>query len=118
MAADLERYGLTPHVVRQHLADGGDKLWAAAQGAASAGWADPVDGPLTVTLLAREVMEYAAHLSARAAEVRRIGVNELLQEYSVVTVAGALRVSRQTVYSMAAGRSLLEYVTTAWKAPS
>lgn len=106
VAADLTHYGIAPDRVREHLLDGGATLWAAAQHADDdPDWAEPLGGPLAVTLLAREVMAYLDHMQSLAAEVRGRGISALLQDFSAVTVAEALRVSRPGLYGMAAARA-------------
>jgi hypothetical protein len=103
--------GLTPAQVRDTLADGGDGLYAAARTEAP-GWAEPFGGPLGVALLAAEVSAFAAHLSSRAAHVRAVAVNQLLDDLSAVTVADRLGVSRQKVYDLARHDQAARYIDT------
>jgi hypothetical protein len=53
-----------------------------------------------VALLAAEVSALAAHVNSRASVVRSRAVGELLDDYSAVTVAGGIGVSRQKVYDI------------------
>lgn len=98
-AARLAAAGVTPDQVRAALADRGSALFAAAASAAE-GWAEEFAGLLGVALLATEVSADAAYLNARAARVRSHSVALLLEDYSAVTVAQALGVSRQKVYEI------------------
>lgn len=93
--------GISPEQVWAALVDGGDALYAAASNGPN--WTEPFGGPLAVALLAAEVSALAAHLSARAAGVRARAVEELLDEYSAIAVAGQLGVSRQKVYELGRG---------------
>jgi hypothetical protein len=81
------------------LADGGDALYAAAA-SGLADWAAPFGGPLAAALLAAEVSALSAHLSSRASGVRSLAVDSLLDDYSAVSVAARLGVSRQKVYEI------------------
>ena len=92
--------GVSPAEVESHLRDGGDRLYAAA-GSRDERWADEFGGPRAVAVLAAEVGALMSHLVARAASVRSVSVEALLDEYSAVTVAGALGVARQKVYELA-----------------
>jgi hypothetical protein len=56
-----------------------------------------------VALLAAEVSSLAAHLNSRASSVRAHAVDELLDDFSAVTVAARLGVSRQKVYDISRG---------------
>jgi hypothetical protein len=87
-------HGVTPEQVRAVLEDGGDALYAAA-GSGAEDWADRFGGPLAVALLAAEVSALAAHLNARGPAVRALAVDALLDQYSTVTVAAHLGVSRR-----------------------
>jgi hypothetical protein len=102
VATRFERAGLTRGRVLQALSDGGDALHAAAQ-RGEAGWADEFGGPMAAALLAAEVSALAAHLNSRASVVRARAVDSLLDDYSAVTVAAELGVSRQKVYDIARG---------------
>lgn len=100
VAARLEACGLTADQVWLALVDGGDGLHDAA-GEEGSAWAESQGGPLAAALLAAEVSALAAHLNARAARVRGRAVDALLDDYSAVTVAEELGVSRQKVYDIA-----------------
>lgn len=99
-AARFDESGIGPDAVAVALADGGDALHAAAA-SDEPGWAEPFGGPLVVALLAAEVGSLVAHLGSRAAAVRGKAVDELLEDFSAVTVAARLGVSRQKVYDVA-----------------
>ncbi|WP_143938787.1 hypothetical protein [Tessaracoccus rhinocerotis] len=107
----FEAAGVTPAQVASHLEDGGDRLFAAA---ASGGedWAAPFGGERAVALISAEVSALMSHLVARAASVRSVCVDALLEEFSAVTVAGALGVARQKVYELARASVDPEYLTT------
>ena len=92
--------GIGPEQVNQVLMDGGDSLYEAVT-SGDPDWADRFGGPLGAALLAAEVSALASHLSTRASGVRSIAVDALLDDYSAVTVAGELGVSRQKVYDIA-----------------
>lgn len=92
--------GVTAEQVRQVLLDSGDGLYAAASSGKS-DWADRFGGPLGVALLAAEVSALASHLNSRASGVRSVAVDALLEDYSAITVAAELGVSRQKVYEIA-----------------
>lgn len=115
VAARLAAHEVTPDQLRQVLSDGGDKLYAAAGSCAAPGWADPLGGPLAVALLAYEVGVHAEHLAERAGDVRSAAVNELLQEYSAVTVAEHLGVSRQAVREISNRGPLATLIERFWR---
>ena len=92
-------HDIEPELVRSVLADGGDALHEAATSGKD-DWADAFGGPLAVALLAAEVGALAAHLNSRASAVRTNAVRALLDDYSAVTVAAHLAVSRQKVYEI------------------
>jgi len=92
--------GIGPQHVWQVLMNGGDSLYEAATSGES-DWADRFGGPLGAALLAAEVSALASHLTTRASGVRSVAVDALLDDYSAVTVAGELGVSRQKVYDIA-----------------
>lgn len=94
--------GIGPDQVNEALADLGRSL-ADALASGEDGWADPFGGHLAVALLAAEVGAFAARLTSRASAVRAHAVDALLEEYSAVTVAARLGVSRQKVYEIARG---------------
>jgi hypothetical protein len=96
----FESAGVTPEQVWSALSNGGDELFAAATSGAG-DWAEPFGGPLPVALIAAEVSALTAHLTSRASAVRALAVEALLDEFSAVTVAGRLGVSRQKVYDIA-----------------
>jgi hypothetical protein len=98
--ARLEAAGVTAEQVRAALGDGGDELYAAARSGAG-DWAKPYGGPLAVALLAAEVGALTAHLTSRSSAIRAVAVEALLDDYSAVTVANRLGVSRQKVYDIA-----------------
>ena len=95
-------HGIGAEQVGEVLADLGQGL-ADAMASGQAGWVDRFGGQLAVALLAAEVSAYAAHLNSRASTVRAHAVDALLEEYSAVTVAARLGVSRQKVYEIARG---------------
>lgn len=118
-AAAVERFeacGVAPAQVEVVLEDGGDSLHAAAAAGAE-GWAEDFGGPLAVALLAAEVSALAAHLNSRASSVRALAVNNLLDDYSAVTVAASLGVSRQKVYEIgkSTGGAFIDHVP--WRRP-
>lgn len=98
--ARFEAAGVTPSELETHLVDGGDRLYAAAVGGEE-GWAAPFGGDRAAALIAAEISALMSHLVARAASVRGVCVDGLLEEYSAVTVANALGVARQKVYGLA-----------------
>ncbi len=104
-AAVAERFvdnGLTPNDVAAVLADMGDCLHAATA-TENERWAERFGGPLAVALLAAEVSALAAHLNSRASAVRAIATDNLLDDFSAVTISTRLGVSRQKVYDIARG---------------
>jgi len=120
VAAVVERFeaaGATPAQVASHLEDGGDRLYSAAASGAE-NWAAPFGGERAAALLAAEVSALMSHLVARAASVRSVCVEALLDEFSAVTVAGALGVARQKVYELARASVDPDYLmTTPWRRP-
>lgn len=116
-AARFTAAGVGAANVRAALADGGDALYRAAR-ERSDGWAEPFGGTLAVALLAAEVSVLAAHLNSRASGIRSEAVAELLEDYSAVTVAGEVGVSRQKVYEIARAGLRPPYIDTVpWRAP-
>jgi hypothetical protein len=104
-------------LVRAVLDDGGDTLHAAA---AEGGpdWAERFGGPLAVALLAAEVSALAAHLNSRASAVRSLAVQALLDDYSAVTVAAHLAVSRQKVYEIGRANTSGSFIDRVpWRQP-
>jgi hypothetical protein len=115
--ARFEAAGVTPELIRASLANGGDELFAAATGGAP-DWAKPFGGPLAVALIAAEVSALTAHLTSRASAVRALAVEALLDDYSAVTVAGRLGVSRQKVYDIARPNPTSSFIDHApWRLP-
>lgn len=103
VAERFEESGVSPDLVRLVLEDGGDSLHAAARGGDS-NWAERFGGWLGVALLSAEVSALASHLNARASAVRSLAVDQLLEDFSAVTVAAHLGVSRQKIYEISRGR--------------
>ncbi|WP_236796814.1 hypothetical protein [Amycolatopsis sp. GM8] len=101
--------------VQAVLDDGGDALYAAANGE-DKDWTDRFGGPVAVALLAAEVSALTAHLNSRASAVRGRAVRELLDEYSAVSVAAHLGVSRQKVYDIGRANNLGTFLDrTPWR---
>jgi hypothetical protein len=108
---------IPPDQVRTVLEDGGDSLYAAAN-SGDEDWADRFGGPLAVALLAAEVSALAAHLNARGSAVRALAVDALLDEFSAVTVAAHLGVSRQKVYDLSRPARISSYIDgVPWRRP-
>lgn len=101
--------GLTVDQVQCALDDLGDQLYAAAE-SADDDWAERFGGPLAAALLAAEVSSLAAHLNSRGSAVRALAVEVLLDDFSAVTVAAGLGVSRQKVYDIARGKDTGPFV--------
>lgn len=111
----FEAAGVGPEQVLAALEDGGDELYAAAVSGAE-DWAKPYGGPLAVALLAAEVGALTAHLTSRSSAIRAVAVEALLDDYSAVTVANRLGVSRQKVYDIARPGSTPTFVDRApWR---
>jgi hypothetical protein len=109
--------GVTVEQVSTVLQDGGDALRAAAS-SDDKNWTDCFGGPVAVALLAAEVSALTAHLNSRASAVRARAVQELLDEYSAVSVAAHLGVSRQKVYDISRGNHLDTFIDHApWRQP-
>jgi hypothetical protein len=109
--------GITADVVKEVLADGGDGLYAAAK-SGEKDWADRFGGPLAVALLAAEVSALAAHLNSRGSAVRALAVDTLLDDFSAVTVAARIGVSRQKVYEIGRGDLTAPFIERApWRQP-
>lgn len=105
---------ITPDRVKAVLDDGGDSLYAAAR-SGERNWADCFGGLLAVALLAAEVSALAAHLNSRGSAIRALAVDTLLEDYSAVTVAARLGVSRQKVYEISRG-TLINFIDRApWR---
>jgi hypothetical protein len=106
-----------PDRVRRVLEDGGDALYAAAR-SGEPGWADRFGGPLAAALLAAEVSAFAAHLNSRGSAVRALAVDALLDDYSAITVASRLGVSRQKVYEISRGEHAGQFIDhVPWRQP-
>ena len=113
----LESAGVSAAQVHAALADGGDELFAAATSGA-VDWAKAHGGPLAVALVAAEVGAMTAHLTSRSSAIRAAAVEALLDDYSAVTVANRLGVSRQKVYDIARPNPGATYLDRApWRAP-
>jgi hypothetical protein len=111
----FEAAGVSAEQVEAALEDGGDELYAAATGGAE-DWAKPFGGPLAVALLAAEVGTLTAHLTSRSSAIRAVAVEALLDDYSAVTVANRLGVSRQKVYDIARPGSTTHFLDSApWR---
>jgi hypothetical protein len=119
-AAIRERFesaGVGAGQVLAVLADGGDELHAAATEGGD-DWAKPFGGALAVALLAAEVGAMTAHLTSRSSAIRALAVEALLDDYSAVTVANRLGVSRQKVYDIARPGSTTTFLEHApWRLP-
>ena len=117
IAARFDAAGLSAEQVQAVLADGGDRLYAAAQ-AGSAGWTESFGGTLAAALLAGEVGALAAQLGRRASGIRSLAAADLLEDFSAVTVAEELGVSRQKIYGIARGGLRGPHLDTVpWRAP-
>lgn len=103
VADRFEEAVVGPELVEDVLRDGGDALHMAAQGG-DPDWADRFGGRLGVALLSAEVSALTSHLNARASAVRAVAVDQLLEDFSAVTVAARLGISRQKVYEISRGR--------------
>lgn len=97
-ARRFEECGVSAEEVEAALMDGGDTLFAAAQTGRL--WAEHFGGALAVALISAEISALAAHVNSRASGLRSVAVAELLDDFSAVTVAEALGVSRQKVYEI------------------
>lgn len=116
-AARFMAAGVGAAQVREALSDAGDALYQAAR-RRSPGWAEPFGGTLAVALLAAEVSVFAAHVNSRASGIRSEAVAELLEDYSAVTVAGELGVSRQKVYEISRSGLRPPYIDhVPWRTP-
>lgn len=117
VAARFEAAGLSAGQVQTVLADGGDRLYAAAV-AGSPGWAERFGGTLAAALLAGEVGALAAQLGRRASGIRSLAAADLLEDFSAVTVAEELGVSRQKIYEIARGGLRGPHLDTVpWRSP-
>lgn len=114
-AARFEEAGLGPDDVAAVLDDGGDALFAAAAGNRT-DWAVPFGGLKAVALLAAELSTLAAALNSRASGIRSVAVGLLLEDYSAVSVARELGISRQKVYEVGRAGFKPPYIETVpWK---
>ncbi|HET7875492.1 MAG TPA: hypothetical protein VFN71_08185 [Methylomirabilota bacterium] len=117
VASRLAESGLKPEHVWRTLEDGGDTLYAAAT-SGEPDWANRFGGLLAAALLAAEVSALAAHLNSRASNVRALAVNALLDDFSAITVAARLGVSRQKVYEVSRGGHADKFIDHApWRQP-
>ncbi|WP_454132048.1 hypothetical protein [Microbacterium lacticum] len=98
--------GVPVELVADTLRDGGDALHRAAA-SGHPDWTARFGGLLAVALLAGEVAAYSSHLVARASAVRSVAVDSLLEDFSAVSVAAELGVSRQKVYEIGRGGARL-----------
>ncbi|PXA75298.1 hypothetical protein [Auritidibacter sp. NML100628] len=108
----VERFraaGVRPDEVESHLCDAGDRLYAVATSDDDR-WADEFGGPRAVAVLAVEISALMSHLVARAASIRSVCVEAMLEEFSAVTVAGAIGVVRQKVYELAKPEADKDYL--------
>ncbi|WP_404322109.1 hypothetical protein [Arthrobacter luteolus] len=109
--------GVSAAEVSSVLKDGGDALFAAAA-AGRPGWAEPFGGLKAAALLAAELSALAAALNSRASGVRSAAVALLLEDYSAVSVARELGVSRQKVYEVSRSGFKPPYLDTVpWRRP-
>ncbi|WP_341728510.1 hypothetical protein [Brooklawnia sp.] len=106
VSARFVEAGVPVELVADTLRDGGAALHRAATSGRS-DWMVPFGGLLAVALLAGEVAAYSSHLVARASAVRSVAVDSLLEDFSAVSVAAELGVSRQKVYEIARGGARL-----------
>ncbi|MBD7994011.1 hypothetical protein H9639_01700 [Arthrobacter sp. Sa2CUA1] len=114
-AARFRDAGLDPSEVDAVLRDGGDALFAAAAGP-DPDWAEPFGGLKAAALLAAELSSLAAALNSRASGIRSAAVALLLEDYSAVSVARELGISRQKVYEVGRAGFKPPYVETVpWK---
>lgn len=117
MAQRFQASGLSPDQVRRVLVDGGDALYEAAT-SGEPGWADRFGGPLAAALLAAEVSALAAHLNSRGSAVRALAIDVLLDDFSAITVAARLGVSRQKVYEISRGDHTGHFIECVpWRQP-
>lgn len=98
--------GVPVELVADTLRDGGDALHRAAV-SGHPDWTAQFGGLIAVALLAGEVAAYSSHLVARASAVRSVAVDSLLENFSAVSVAAELGVSRQKVYEIGRGGARL-----------
>lgn len=106
VSARFAKHGISADVVAMVLSDNGSAMFDDVS-SGRADWALPYGGLHGAALLAGEVAIHASHLVARAAAMRSIAVDGLLEDLSVVEVASELGVSRQKIYEIARGGSAL-----------
>jgi hypothetical protein len=104
--ARFEGQGITVDLVAATLEDNGAALFRAVS-SGRPDWAVPYGGLLGAALLAGEVAIYCSTLVARAAAIRSVAVDALLDDFSAISVAADLGVSRQKVYEIARGGAKL-----------
>lgn len=102
----FEGQGITVDLVAASLADNGAALFRDVS-SGRPDWAVPYGGLLGAALLAGEVAIYCSTLVARASAIRSVAVDALLDDFSAVSVAADLGVSRQKVYEIARGGAKL-----------
>lgn len=93
-------HGVSSAIVAEALRDGGATLAASALSRAPE-WSVPYGGLVGAALVAGEVAAHASWLVSRAASVRSLAVENLLEDISAVTLAQMLGISRQKVYEIA-----------------
>lgn len=104
--ARFEAQGITVDVVSANLEDSGAALFRDVS-SGRPDWAVPYGGLLGAALLAGEIAIYCSTLVARASAIRSVAVDALLDDFSAVSVAADLGVSRQKVYEIARGGTKL-----------
>lgn len=100
--ARFESQGVSAELVAASLADTGEALFRDIS-SGRPDWAVPYGGLLAAALIAGEVAIYSSALVARASSVRAVAVDALLEDFSAISVAASLGVSRQKVYEIARG---------------
>lgn len=100
--ARFESQGVSAELVAASLADTGEALFRDIS-SGRPDWAVPYGGLLAAALIAGEVAVYSSALVARASSVRAVAVDALLEDFSAISVAASLGVSRQKVYEIARG---------------
>lgn len=104
--ARFESQGIPVELVAASLADSGAALFREVSSGRT-DWAVPYGGLLGAALIAGEVAIYCSTLVARASAVRSVAVDALLEDFSAVSVAADLGISRQKVYEIARGGAKL-----------
>lgn len=100
--ARFEAQGVSAELVAANLAHTGETLFRDIS-SGRPDWAVPYGGLLAAALIAGEVAIYSSVLVARASSVRAVAVDALLEDFSAISVAASLGVSRQKVYEIARG---------------